>query len=109
MALSILSSFAMKQLRNSLLERSVCVHPVSNDANHCGQLGHHLLLLVILYFHQGSEGWDILRGYIFQLVLYDPGRDQQGKTCFSQSDPCSLGEMLWANQKYQCQAYPGIF
>lgn len=57
-----ISKSAIRQVRNSLLERPVFVHPVANYSNHHGQLDHHLLLLSILYFHQGRERWDILRG-----------------------------------------------
>lgn len=100
-----ITNFEMKWLRNSLLERPVFMHSVANDANHYGQLGNYLLLLIILYFHsQRSERWDILRGYVSQLILNDPGRDQQVKTSgLSQTDSCLLGGRFLADHKYQYQ------
>lgn len=72
-----MSSYALKWLSDSLLELLIAFDPVTNDADHYAQLGHHFSLLQSLSFYsQWGKRRNVLWGYIPQLLLNNPGSKQ---------------------------------
>lgn len=71
-------SEALKWRMDSLLKLLIIFDPVTDDADHFAQLGHHLLLLRGLYFHsQRSERRHVFWRHILQFLLYDPAGEQR--------------------------------
>lgn len=56
---------------NSLSELRVVFDSVADDADHFGELGHHLAVLVRAHTRRGQRR-DLDGGVVPQLLLYDP-------------------------------------
>lgn len=67
-----------KSLGDSLSELRVVFDPVADDANHFGQLDHHLAVLIRSHSQRGQRR-DLLGGHVPQLLLYDPVEQTRGQ------------------------------